>query len=370
MSPRPIASLPRVNASRRVPAGFSRRPVVAVLTLVAAALTASPVYAADEMNPDSAENSSEERQSVPDDAEPFPPPPVGVRLGEALESGRFRLAYSWERIRAQGLRARDDDLTPADVRALGFMQTPRALEITIHTFQIAYAPHPRVTLVAELPFIQKELETIGTAPLFGRSQVQTEGIGDVRFAMVVPFIRKYFESSQVHVGFDAPSGSYRRGGDDMRLPYDSQIGNGTWDFEWGWTYLGEYERVSWGGQFVGRHPIGRNGLRYREGLRLAGTLWGAVRIVSGLSASLRTEWVRHDNISGFDRTLRPSFDPSENAGNRGGDRFSVLPGVSFGLPQLSGQRIAVEVGIPVYQRLDGPQLERDWSIKMAWQWTF
>ena len=32
-------------------------------------------------------------------------------------------------------------------------------------------------------------------------------------------------------------------------------GNGSVDLEWGWTYKGELEAFSWGGQVVGRHPV-------------------------------------------------------------------------------------------------------------------
>ncbi|MCP4906574.1 MAG: hypothetical protein GY910_16490 [bacterium] len=314
---------------------------------------------------------SDERGSASDATPIFPPPPVGVRFGETLEGKRVRLAYSWERIREQGLAAGEDNITAGQTRALGFMQTPRALEITVHTFQMAYAPHPRATLVAELPFIQKELETVGTSAMgFARSEVQTEGIGDVGFALVVPFIRKGFESSQVHIGIDIPTGAIRRGGDDLRLPYDLQIGNGSWDFEWGWTYRGETARVSWGGQVVGRHPLARNGLKYRTGSRVAGTVWGGVRIAAGLSVSLRVEWEKYNNIQGFDRTLRPDFDPSENALTHAGNRITLAPGISLDIPQLNHQRIAVEMGIPVHQQLDGPQLERDWTMKTVWQWVY
>lgn len=374
MSPSRIASLLRLNASRLAIAAFSCLRVVAIGCLLGAACSAQPGFAADGQTDDVAIES--ESDSVDSDPSPLrepahasPPPPVGVRFGEALEGKRVRIAYSWERFRAQGLAADRRDVTPDYARdVLGFSQTPRSLQVTVHRFQLAYAPHPRVTLVAELPFLQKELETVDA---FGmRSEVQTDGVGDIGFAVIVPFIRKGNESSQVHIGFDAPSGAYRRGGDDMRLPYDSQIGNGTWDFEWGWTYRGEYARLSWGGQALGRHPLGRNGVDYREGSRFAVTGWGALRVVSDISVSFRSEWVKQNNIEGFDQTLRPSFDPAENPNLRGGERITLAPGLSLGLPQLSGQRLAVEVGIPVYQRLDGPQLERDWTIKTEWQWVF
>ena len=299
----------------------------------------------------------------------FPPPPIGVRFAEPIEGAEVRVQYSWERIQSQGLVSGTRDVTPDHARTVsGFTKTPRSLEVTVHNFQVAYAPHPRVTLVAELPFIQKELETVD--PTTGAFQNQTEGVGDVVFGAVVPFIRKGSESSHVYIAIDAPTGAFRRGGDDTRLPYDSQIGNGSWDFEWGWTYRGGYQRVSWGAQGSGRHPLHRNSLNYREGSRFVGTLWGAARVIGGLSTSLRGEWVKTNNISGFDRSMMARVDPSQNDKTRGGERLSLAPGLSLDVPLIKGGRVAIEFGIPVYQRLDGPQLERDWNLKMGWQWVY
>lgn len=306
------------------------------------------------------------------------PPPIGVRFGEPLEAGdseRFRVAYSYERIQKQGLVVSDRDVSQGQV-LLGnapplpvYVRLPRSLAVTAHTFQLSYAPHPRVTLVAEIPFIVKELETLDASGF--RSQTETQGIGDVGFALIVPFIRKGNESSHVHVGFDAPTGSIRRGGDTMRLPFDSQIGNGTYDLEWGWTYRGHADRFAWGGQVVGRHPIRKNDLNYREGSRYAVSLWGVARIFQGLSASLRMDWEKRNNIRVRDPLPNAAImDPSDNPKARGGTLLTIRPGLTLEIPQLRNQRVAVEFGIPFHQELDGPQLEQDWSIKAGWQWGF
>jgi hypothetical protein len=37
---------------------------------------------------------------------------------------------------------------------------------------------------------------------------------------------------------------------------------------------------------------------------------------------------------------------------------------------FSGLRIAIEMGVPAYQRLDGPQLETDWTLTTGVQYAF
>lgn len=302
-----------------------------------------------------------------------PPSPIGARFAEPLEGQRMRIRYQWRRSKSQGLLLADRDARPGYVRDglfVDYAETPRALDVTTHTVEVAYAPHPRTTLVLQVPFLVKDLETLEASG--DRRRDQTEGVGDVTLGLVVPFIRRGRESSHVHVAFDVPSGSFRkRDQDGRRLPYDSQLGNGTVDFEWGWTYRGERDWLSWGGQAVGRHPLGENGLGYREGSRFEASLWSGVRILDGLSASLRVQWQKQNNLSGRDRGFDPISDPAENGKARGGTRFLLGPGLAWDLPGvLRGQRLALELAVPVYQDLDGPQLEQDWTLTTGWQWAY
>jgi hypothetical protein len=345
------------------------------MIVVAASFPFHDAFADEKVEPDATKPAESPAEKI---LRSGPPPPIGVRFGESLDAHEIRVGYSFEQIQRQGLMAAGKDITPSQVRALppqrrhgvvsSYLRTPRSLAVSVHTVQLAYAPHERATLVAEIPFVRKELESIETSG--ARTQEQTEGIGDVVFALVVPFIRKGRESSHVHFAIEAPTGSIRRGGDDRRLPYDSQIGNGTVDLEWGWTYRGETNWLSWGGQAVGHHPVGKNGLKYREGSRFDVSLWGASRIGAGLSMSLRIAWQKQNNIRSFDRSFVPIEDPSDNDKARGGTRLTVTPGFTLELPQLANQRLAVEVGVPVHQDLDGPQLEQDWTIKAGWLWDF
>jgi hypothetical protein len=301
------------------------------------------------------------------------PPPFGTRFSEPLEGGQIRVRYQWRQAKHQGLLLADRDARPGYVRDELFLaseETPRALDVTTHLVELAWAPHPRTTLVLQVPFVQRDLETLESSG--DRRRDQTEGIGDVQLTLVVPFIRKGRESSHVHIGFDVPNGSIRE--EDRfgrRLPYDSQIGNGTADFEWGWTYRGSYRRIAWGGQAVGRHPLGENSLDYREGSRFEASLWGGARIFAGLSASVRTQWQKQNNLRGRDRDFDPIEDPAENGKARGGTRFLVGPGLAYDLSgRLAGQRFAIDLAVPVHQDLYGPQLEQDWVLTSGWQWSF
>lgn len=297
-----------------------------------------------------------------------PPAPIGVRRAQAIASGELRLGYSYERLRNRELQVSGADRTQTEILNPTSLLAPVALDVTEHIFSLAYAPHSRVTLVAEIPLIVKELEQLSSA---GRNQRQTQGLGDVSLAVIVPFIQKGRESSQLHIAVEAPTGSIQKDGPTGRLPYDNQIGNGTWDLEWGWTYRGERDHFSWGAQLMGHHPVGTNSLHYREGSRFDVSMWSGVRVFRGLSASLRLAGQKQNNTRGADRNLSLVTDgPAANTKARGGFRVDLNPGITLELPELGRQRLAVEFGVPVYEEVDGPRLAREYSFKVGWQWVY
>jgi hypothetical protein len=61
--------------------------------------------------------------------------------------------------------------------------------------------------------------------------------------------------------------------------------------------------------------------------------------------------------------------PTADPNLRKGQRLDLLPGVNYVFTSgpLRGHRFAFEAGFPVYQKLDGPQLETDWRIVAGWQ---
>ena len=66
--------------------------------------------------------------------------------------------------------------------------------------------------------------------------------------------------------------------------------------------------------------------------------------------------------------MGPTADPDRRAGGR----LDLLFGANLFAPEgeLEGLRLALEAGLPVYQRLDGPQLETDALVSLNLEWTF
>jgi len=101
------------------------------------------------------------------------------------------------------------------------------------------------------------------------------------------------------------------------------------------------------------------------------TAWGSYQWMPEVSTSLRVAGTALGSIDGIDSSI---VGPVQTADpdNYGGGWAEAFVGVNYAGQTgiLRGHRLALELGMPVYQDLNGPQMERDWSLMMAWQFAF
>jgi hypothetical protein len=175
------------------------------------------------------------------------------------------------------------------------------------------------------------------------------------------------------VGLSVPTGSINQRDDTpmghQRLPYPMQLGSGTYDIVPGFTYTGVHHRWSWGFQFGATVHVHKNDNHYRLGDRYRTTTWASWHAADWISTSLRLSGEIWENINGRDPSLNTAVVPTADPDSRGGKRIDIGLGVSLFAPQdfLEGHRIAIEAARPVYQYLDGPQLETDWIVTVGWE---
>ena len=91
-----------------------------------------------------------------------------------------------------------------------------------------------------------------------------------------------------------------------------------------------------------------------------------------MSTLIRVDGKIWDDIHGSDSGLNPAMVPTADPHRHGGERIDI--GLGINLLGREGffawQKLSVEIATPVYQSLDGPQLETDWSIRMGWSMEF
>ena len=158
---------------------------------------------------------------------------------------------------------------------------------------------------------------------------------------------------------------------NAHLPYPMQLGSGTWDFTPGLTYVEVNDQWSWGAQGLYTLRTGTNDNGYKLGNKFDFSTWFARKVATSTSLSLRINLLDWQNIEGEDIKLNPiPTVPTKDPDLRGGTRLDTLIGINFVPSTIRKLRLAAEVGMPVYQKLDGPQLETDLVFTLGAQYTF
>jgi hypothetical protein len=319
--------------------------------------------------------------------------PIGVMADHFHDAGEWMLSYRFMRMDMAGNRTGTDSIGPDSIvtnepnRFFGNPMQPPTLRVVptemtmdMHMLGAMYAPSDRVTLMVMANYLVNEMDHITYAgpsgtDVLGRFTTRSEGIGDTKLSALMRLHDG--EHSRLHatLGVSAPTGSNTETDTILtpmgmrptpRLPYPMQLGSGTWDPIVGLTWSGFAESTSYGVQWRSTFRVHDNDEDYRLGDEHRLTGWWAWRVATPVSLSLRAEAYHRGNISGRDPAIAAPVQTAD-PDRQGVERVSVGAGLNWSLP--AGNRLALEFMQPIYQDLDGPQLETDWQLNLGWQWS-
>lgn len=302
--------------------------------------------------------------------------PIGVMGEHTHHAGGFMLSYRYMLMNMDGMRIGTNRVSNQRVLQ-DFMVTPTDMDMQMHMFGLMYAPTDYITLAGMVPYVKKSMNHL--TRMGGRFKTESEGLGDIKFTGLIKVFDRSNQRIHLNAGMSFPTGSIDKkddtpAGSNQQLPYPMQLGSGTFDLLPGITYLGQHRKISWGAQVSGTIRLGENDRDYSLGNRFDATAWGAWDWFNWVSTSARMDWQSWGNIDGADPALDPAIVPTADADLQGGNRLDLLFGINFYVPEgptlIKNQRLAVEFGFPVYQDLDGPQLETDWVLWLGWQYTW
>lgn len=289
-------------------------------------------------------------------------------------------SYRYMHMAMEGNRDGDRRLSTAETFAagpgMGYMVAPLKMDMQMHMLGAMYAPNDSVTLMVMVPYLENEMDHLGRMPMPNGTPftTKTEGLGDIRFAALLPLYD--YEGGKMHstLSISLPTGSIDERGDtpmadDVILPYPMQLGSGTYDFRPGITWSKLNQGWSWGAQTTATIRLGGDNDRdYRLGNALDVQSWVAWNPTSAVSVSGRLQWQSWKDIEGADADLNPMMVPTADPERRAGRRTDLHLGVNW--LSAGGHRLALEYGMPVQQNLDGPQLEVDSTATVGYQYAF
>lgn len=322
--------------------------------------------------------------------------PIGVMGDHMHKAGEAMLSYRYMRMDMSGARSGTRDLSNADILATpnpffgrpmqppGLRVIPTEMTMEMHMVGAMWAPTDNTTLMVMGSYLEKEMDHIvfnapGTAQIGGFT-TRTSGIGDIKVSGLFRAYRYANAAVHLNAGVSLPTGSIDETGrvltpmgttPVLRLPYPMQLGSGTVDLLPGITYTDRVGDVSWGAQATGIYRIGENGEGYSLGDRAKGTVWAAYQFAPWVSSSLRISAESTGRIDGQDPRIVAPVHTADPA-NHGGDIVEAALGLNLVGQDgaIRGHRVAIEATLPVHQRLNGPQMKRDWGLTVGWQYAF
>jgi len=298
--------------------------------------------------------------------------PIGV-MGEHLhKEGELMLSYRYMFMDMDGNRDGSRSVSTADVLE-DFPVTPTDMDMEMHMLGAMFAPNDKVTLMAMIPYTVLSMNH--ETRMGQKFETKADGLGDLKLSGLVLLHENNNHKVHLNAGVSLPTGEIDARDDtpamaDAQLPYPMQLGSGTFDLMPGVTYAGQAERFSWGAQALGTIRPGRNDNSYALGNRFETSIWGAMQVINGFSASIRTKWSKWGNISGADPELNPNMVSTADPDRRGGQQLDLGLGVNtlFKVADTP-TRWALEFLIPLARDLDGPQLETDFQLITGFQLT-
>lgn len=138
----------------------------------------------------------------------------------------------------------------------------------------------------------------------------------------------------------------------------------------GLTYNGRLHQWFWGGQYLGTFPLGDdNG--YSLGDKHTLSAWLNYQWRPFISTAVRLQYQTLGKIDGMDPMIAGPVQTA-NPDNYGGDELSLNLGVNLmgQTGAIAGQRLAVELNLPLHRNLNDLQMETDWTITAGWQYAF
>lgn len=323
------------------------------------------------------------------------PAPLGVMGDHTHDKGEWMVSYRYMRMEMDGNLRGNNSISPTEIVSTlanphagpaNVRVVPTEMTMQMHMLGAMYGVSDELTIMAMAMYHKKDMEHItfagmsGTTEL-GRFTTRTSGWGDTSLSGIYKLYEDENHTVNISLGISAPTGSIKE--EDtvltpmgttptLRLPYAMQLGSGTWDALPSLTYSGHSENMGWGLQYKGTIRLeDENSQGYRWGNQHIVTGWAGYKFTNEFSATANIRGETMGKIKGSDTRITAPVQTA-NPDNYGGDIVSAGLDLSY-RPQahaLKGIEFGIGISAPVYQDVNGVQMERDWNLSAGISYRF
>lgn len=321
-------------------------------------------------------------EHIAGNAKPDSHAPIGVMGDHVHKKGEWMLSYRTMFMEMDGMRDGTNELSSSDVltastaNPTNYVVTPTRMTTEMHMLGGMYAPSDDLTLMVMGSYLIREMDHLNDASV--HFTTRSEGIGDTTIAGLYRLYDDDTHHIHANAGVSLPTGSIDEtdgtpaAPTGARLPFKMQLGSGTLDLMPGVTYTGHSDRFGWGSQYNARLHMGRNSHDYSLGDSHEISTWGSYRFANWISGSVRVTGKTEAKVDGNQlNPAMPMMVPTTNPNNYGGEKIDLSFGINIaGQDGLNGHRLATEIRVPIYQDLNGPQLQSGTSVVLGYQYSW
>ncbi|MFC5050168.1 transporter [Rubritalea spongiae] len=312
--------------------------------------------------------------------------PISVMADHTHSAGEWMFSYRYMKMHMEDLYDGDSKISNTMMNT-GYMGRPLEMDMDMHMFGMMYAPTDTITLMAMTNYVKNSMDMV-MGPMNTPMEMESEGWGDTSIGGLYKFYDADNKRAHLGLSLSLPTGSTDEttemtmmgmNGMPMTMthhqPFPMQLGTGTFDLLPSITYLDQPNDFwSWGAQLKGRIHLGDNDEGYSFGDSISATSWTAANVTNWASLSFRlaaTSWssIDGDTNNSLNMPMMPNMSSPADPDNHGGTRIDAGIGLNLWHP-TSGFRVATEFIMPVYQKLNGPQLGQDWTLTLGTQYAW
>ncbi len=308
--------------------------------------------------------------------------PIGVMGDHLHKKGGWMIGYHYKNMRTSGYRDGTSSVSNASVMA-AYGEAATKMNMGMHMFEIMYGITDNLTLMVMPQYMKMDMFHQSSHGGGHSHEHTTTGFGDTEVTGLYSIYNEQNgnikHKAHMNIGVNLPTGAIDKTFIDhhaniRHLPYNMQFGSGTFDPIIGATYTGESTDWSWGAQTLNYIRAGKNNEGYRQGNKYIATTWLQRNITDFASVSLRLEGEVWENVSGSDASLPTTAIAGANPNEQAGERVMAHIGLNLLADKrqgvIAGHRLAVEFGVPLYERFSGPQPDTDYHMTIGWQMAF
>ncbi|MFT4647421.1 MAG: hypothetical protein ACI87O_000893 [Planctomycetota bacterium] len=297
---------------------------------------------------------------------------LGTSSGPVLAIGHVKLSLEHKRTELSGLRNGTHNTSPATLLGMGYSRVPTTGSIERTEIRAEYGLADATSLRLTIPIESRSIRFEDGSGSGTREK--SHGLADVELGVGVELSHKDGERAELELLVAVPTGTTRAregnsvGPSQPLLPYALQLGGGTYALKPAFTWTHWSRQWSFGTSGQATLPLGTNDQGWSAGNELRLNSWVSRRVDPFRSLVLGMEYRHQDSVQGQDSNMDETFDPSFDSNFTGVKTLSFDLGVHIIVE--GNNRLAFEIGAPIWQETDGPQVEEDYHFSLAWWLSF